>query len=132
MLDENCYKAELPREYGGGEQPYYFVPLIRDEFINKELPFMKNIRGLYVQKASPVVLDEVRVREHGQTAYKLFSSSDKSWEIAEPLNLNPMMMSPPESDQLMSIPLAYTLEGVFTSYFADKPVPQAVIETLIP
>ncbi|MGD9159522.1 MAG: Gldg family protein [Desulfobacteraceae bacterium] len=129
VLDEDCYKAELPREYGGGEQPLYYVAQIRDEFINKELPFMKNIRGLLVQKSSPVVLDETRFKENNLTAYKLFSSSEKSWEMSEPINLNPMMMHPPGPDAgMVSMPLAYTVEGAFTSYFADKPVPQPVIK----
>ncbi|MFC1841253.1 hypothetical protein ACFL1N_16920, partial [Thermodesulfobacteriota bacterium] len=43
VLDKNCYKARLPEEYGGGEQPLYFVPVIKDELINKEPVFMKDI-----------------------------------------------------------------------------------------
>jgi len=129
VLDEDCYKAQLPEEYGGGEQPLYYVAQIRDEFINKELPFMKNIRGLLVQKSSPVVLDETRLKKEGLTPHQLFSSSDKSWEMTEPINLNPMMMRPPGPDSpKMKIPLAFTVEGEFPSYFADKPVPQAVIK----
>ena len=129
VLDEDCYKAQLPEEYGGGERPLYYVAQIRDDNINKKLPFMKNIRGLLIQKSSPVELDEKRVKEEGLTFHKLFSSSEKSWEMTEPLNLNPLMMSPPgPGEKLKSIPLAYTVEGAFPSYFADKPVPHAVIE----
>ena len=129
VLDENCYKAQLPEEYGGGEQPIYYVAQIKDELINKELPFMKNIRGLLVPMSSPVDLDAKRFKEKGLTVHRLFSSSEKSWEMREPLNLNPLMMRPPgPGTQMMSIPLAYTLEGEFSSYFADKPVPQAVIK----
>ena len=128
VLDQDCYKAQLPEEYGGGEQPLYYIAQIRDDLINKELPFMKNIRGLLVQKSSPVVIDEKIIKENGLTVYKLFSSSEKSWEMKEPINLNPMMMAPPGPDTpMMSIPLAYTVEGEFTSYFKDKPVPQAVM-----
>ncbi len=128
VLDQDCYKAQLSEDYGGGEQPLYYVPQIRDELINKDLPFMKNIRGLLVQKSSPVVPDEARIKENGLTVYKLFSSSEKSWEMNEPVNLNPMMMQPPGPEAMMtSIPLAYTVEGAFPSYFADKPVPQAVM-----
>jgi ABC-2 type transport system permease protein len=129
VLDQECYKAELPAEYGGGEQPLYYVSQVRDEFINKKLPFIKDIRGLLVQKSSPVVLDEKLMKEKGLTIHKLFSSSEKSWEMKEPINLNPMMMRSPSSDTpLKSIPLAYTIEGAFTSYFADKPVPEAVMK----
>ncbi len=129
VLDEDCYKAQLPEEYGGGEQPVYYVAQIRDELINKETPFMKNIRGLFVPMSSPVELDEKKVMEKGLTPHKLFSSSERSWEMKEPLSLNPMMMQPPgPGSQQMSIPLAYTIEGAFTSYFADKPIPRRVIK----
>ena len=129
VLDQESYKAQLPDAYGGGEQSLYYVPQIRDENISKELPFMKNIRGLLVQKSSPVIIDEARIKEEGLTYHKLFSSSEKSWEMHEPLNLNPLMMGPPGPDtQMKKIPLAYTVEGSFTSYFADKPVPAAVME----
>jgi ABC-type uncharacterized transport system involved in gliding motility auxiliary subunit len=47
----------------------------------------------------------------------------------DPINLNPMMIRPPAPDtSLRSIPLAYTIEGAFTSYFADKPVPVAIMK----
>ncbi|MBN1906617.1 MAG: Gldg family protein [Deltaproteobacteria bacterium] len=129
VLDQDCYKAELPAEYGGGEQPLYYVSQVNDEMINKKLPFIKDIRGLLVQKSSPVVLDEKLISEKGLTIHKLFSSSEKSWEMKETINLNPMMISPPSPDTpLKSIPLAYTIEGAFTSYFADKPVPEAVMK----
>jgi ABC-type uncharacterized transport system involved in gliding motility auxiliary subunit len=129
VLDQDCYKAELPPEYGGGEQPLYYVSQVNDEMINKKLLFIKDIRGLLVQKSSPVVLDEKLISEKGLTIHKLFSSSLKSWEMQEPINLNPMMIRPPAPDTpLKSIPLAYTVEGAFTSYFADKPVPEAVMK----
>lgn len=128
VLDQDCYKAELPREYGGGEQSLYYILQVSDENISKELLFMKNIRGLFIEKGSPVELDEKKTKEQGLTASKLISSSERSWEMTGPINLNPMMMRPPLSDsQMISLPLAYTIEGPFTSYFADKPVPQAVI-----
>jgi ABC-type uncharacterized transport system involved in gliding motility auxiliary subunit len=129
VLDQECYKAELPAEYGGGEQPLYYVSKIRDELINKKLPFIKDIRGLLVQKSSPVTVNEKIISENGLTIHKLFSSSEKSWEMQEPINLNPMMIRPPAPDTpLKSIPLAYIVEGPFTSYFADKPVPEPVIK----
>ncbi len=129
VLDQDCYKAELPAEYGGGEQPLYYVSQIRDELINKKLPFIKDIRGLLVQKSSPVTLDEKLISEKGLTIHKLFSSSEKSWEMQELINLNPMMIRLPSPDTpLKSIPLAYTVEGSFTSYFADKPTPEAVMK----
>ena len=55
----------------------------------------------------------------------LFSSSEKSWEMSGRINLNPMLIRPPQSaDEQQSLPLAYILEGEFPSYFAGKPIPE--------
>lgn len=128
VMDKNCYKARLPDEYGGGEQPLYFVPVIKDEHINKEPVFMKDIRGLLVQESSPVTLDENLIKDNDLSAYRLFSSSENSWEMNQPINLNPLMIQPPGPYvELKSIPLAYIIEGEFKSYFADRPVPQVEV-----
>ena len=33
VLDENCYKQQVPAQFGGGERQIYFAPLIKNEFI---------------------------------------------------------------------------------------------------
>ena len=129
VLDESCFKQALPRQLGGGERNIYFAPLIKSRFINKDLGFMQNIKGLVAFKISPLELDAKRIKENGLEAYKLFSSSDKSWEMSGKINLNPMFISPPQSkDKMKSRPLAYILEGKFPSYFAGRPIPQREVE----
>ena len=129
VMDENSHKQRLSQQFGGGERPFYFVPIIRNKFINKELDFMRNIKGLITVKISPLELDEKRISENKLTAHKLFSSSEKSWEMSERINLNPMFITPPSSDEEMdSLPLAYLIEGAFPSYFADKPMPEKIAE----
>jgi len=131
VMDENSHKQRLSQQFGGGERPFYFVPIIRNKFINKELDFMRNIKGLITVKISPLELDEKRISENKLTAHKLFSSSEKSWEMSERINLNPMFITPPSSDEEMdSLPLAYLIEGAFPSYFADKPLPEKVAEPI--
>jgi ABC-type uncharacterized transport system involved in gliding motility auxiliary subunit len=123
-MDENCYKQRMPTRFGGGEQPVYFAPIIKNQFINNELDFMANIKGLVAVKISPLELDADRIAENGAKAYKLFASSEKSWEMREPINLNPMFIRPPQSkDEQQSLDLAYVLEGEFPSYFDGKSVP---------
>ncbi len=124
-LDEHCYKQSLSTRYGGGERPIYFVPVIRNEFINKDLGFMKNIKGLITLKISPLELYPERLKENGLKAHKLFASSERSWETSGRINLNPLFMRPPkEGEKLKSFPLAYILEGEFASYFVGKPIPE--------
>jgi len=125
VMDENCYKQALPARLGGGVRPIYFVPVIKNEFINKELEFMRNIKGLITMRISPLEMNTDRVHENRLQAYRLFASSEKSWEMSGRINLNPLFINPPETaDTLQSYPLAYILEGQFPSYFAGKPIPE--------
>jgi ABC-type uncharacterized transport system involved in gliding motility auxiliary subunit len=125
VMDENCYKQTLPAGLGGGERPIYFVPIIKNRFINQDLNFMKDIKGLITMKVSPLELDTKRIGENGLRARQLFASSEKSWEMSGRINLNPMLIKPPQSGEgQRSLPLAYVLEGEFPSYFAGKPLPE--------
>jgi ABC-2 type transport system permease protein len=125
VMDENCYKQTLPAGLGGGERPIYFVPIIKNRFINQDLDFMKDIKGLITMKVSPLELDTKRIGENGLRAHQLFASSEKSWEMSGRINLNPMLIRPPQSGEgQRSLPLAYMLEGEFPSYFAGKSVPE--------
>jgi len=125
VMDENCYKQELPARFGGGERAIYFAPIIKDQFINHDIAFMQNIKGLVTLKISPLELITERIAEYGLQAHKLFASSEKSWEMSGKVNLNPMFIRPPLSgDEQRSLPLAYILEGKFPSYFAGKPIPE--------
>jgi ABC-type uncharacterized transport system involved in gliding motility auxiliary subunit len=125
VMDENCYRQQLPSAFGGGERAIYFAPLVKNEFINKDLPFMENIKGLITLKISPLELNAERIAGNNVEAHKLFASSEKSWEMSGRINLNPMFIRPPQSaDEQRSLPLAYLLEGEFPSYFAGKPIPE--------
>ncbi|MBW1776341.1 MAG: Gldg family protein [Deltaproteobacteria bacterium] len=125
VLDEHCYRQTLPREMGGGEQSLYFAPVIQDRNIDHSLDFMKPIKGLVALKVSPLTPDEKRLQENDITAYRLLSSSEKSWEIKNRITLNPMFLRPPASDEEKEKKtLAMLLEGEFPSYFAGKPLPE--------
>lgn len=125
VLDENCYLQPLGREMGGGQRPIYFAPIIQNRNINKDLAVMSNIKGIITLKAAPIDVDEKRLAEHHITHTPLFSSSEKSWEMKPPINLNPQFIRKPGPEtHLEKKPLALLLEGEFPSYFADKPVPE--------
>ncbi len=133
VMDESCYKQRMPMQFGGGEQAIYFAPLIKNKTINNDPKFMKNIKGLVVLKISPLETDGKRVEEMGLKTIRLFSSSERSWEMADQMNLNPMFIRPPGSpEEFKSLPLAYLLEGKFTSYFAGKDIPEKKTERTEP
>jgi len=129
VLDENSYKQRLPQQYGGGEQNIYYAPIIESPSINHDLDYMKNIKGLITLKISPLEIDQQRIDDNNIRADLLFSSSNKSWEMRDNINFNPMYMKPPAADdKKSSFPLAYVLEGAFPSYFAGKPIPEKPAE----
>jgi ABC-2 type transport system permease protein len=124
VMDEKCYRQRLRQDMGGGEQTIHFAPLIENQNIHHGLPFMQNIRGLVAFMASPLELDRQRLDGVNLSAEVLFSSSDRSWRMGEPINLNPMFSTPPpESEMEGPLPLAVLVEGEFPSYFKGKPMP---------
>jgi len=129
VMDKNCYRQRLPAQFGGGEREIYFAPVIQNKHINSELDFMRNIKGMVAVKISPLKLNAESIKENSLDALRLFSSSDKSWEMKGRINLNPMYIRPPQSDdEMSSLPLAYILEGEFPSYFAGKSIPEKISE----
>ncbi len=125
VLDENSFKQQVPRQFGGGERTIYFAPVIRNRMISKDAAYLKNIKGLVILKASPVEINEQKIKDNGLRAVKLFSSSERSWEMSGRINLNPMFITPPkDAKEFRSLPMAYMVEGSFPSYFAGKPVPE--------
>ena len=125
VLDENCHKQRLPSNMGGGERPIYFAPIIKNKNINHDLNFIRSIKGLVAVKISPLEMDEAQISKNKLKAVKLFTSSEKSWEILKNISLNPMFLPPPPpDDEMQSFPLAYIVEGEFPSYFAGKPIPE--------
>ena len=122
VMDKTAYKHQ-PRE--GGEQIIYFAPMLKEDTINNTPLFMHNIKGVIAMQASPLSLVSDNLTSAGVTATRLLSTSKDSWLMKDEINLNPMFISPPESSEEMdSYDLAYLLEGTFTSYFKDKPVPE--------
>jgi len=129
VLDENCYRQEMPAQFGGGERKIYYAPLIKSRFINQDLDFMKNIKLLVALKISPLELIAESIAKNELKTQRLFASSEKSWQMRDRINLNPMFIKPPDSaEDMQSYPLAYLIEGEFPSYFADKPMPVKEIE----
>jgi ABC-2 type transport system permease protein len=127
VLDEACFKQPMQAEMGGGQRPIYFAPIIKNENINKDFSFMEKIKGIITLKSAPLELDTKRLSENGIKATLMFSSSEKSWEMQAPINLNPLYIQKADPNTpLEKKPLACLLSGEFPSYFAGKPVPEKV------
>ncbi|MCP4163603.1 MAG: ABC transporter permease [Deltaproteobacteria bacterium] len=120
VMDESCYKRVDPQH---GVINFYFVPVIRN--LNKNLPFMKDLKGLVTMQAAQVTISEKARKSKNKKVFKLFSSSEKSWEVKENINLdNPKAIKIPDSESEKGKKgLAYMLEGEFESYFNGKDIP---------
>ncbi len=128
VLDQQCFQQQLPKSMGGGQRPIYFAPIVHQEKINTETDFMRNIKQLVVFKAAAVQPLNQRLAEQKLTAYKLFSSSEKSWTIGKGSLLIPELLKAPPLNEMASQPLAYLVRGRFESYFRGKPLPEKEID----
>jgi ABC-type uncharacterized transport system involved in gliding motility auxiliary subunit len=125
VLDKNSYKQQMPQSQGGGEQSIYFAPVLKEDAINNDPVFMQNIKGLVAMQISPLKRVKGGQDDAKVSAVRLLSSSDQAWLMEDNINLNPMFLSPPATDNdLSTYDLAYLLEGQFTSYFKGKSVPE--------
>ncbi len=125
VMDPECFKQQLSQTQGGGERALYFAPLIENRNINKDYPFIRNIKGLVMIKVAPLTVDDEKLSRDNIKAAELFSSSEKSWLMQDRIDFNPMQMQPPgASAKLSRYVMAYLLEGSFSSYFSGRPVPE--------
>ncbi len=125
VLDKKAYKHQAHPSQGGGEQIIYFAPMLKEDSINNQPSFMKNIKGLVAMQISPLELKKENIDQERVNAVRLLKSSEESWLMEGMINLNPMYISPPSAkEELAAHDLAYILEGRFTSYFKDKPIPE--------
>jgi len=124
VLDENCYKQTGRNNQGGlSETTFYFAPQILPQNINNSVPFLKNIKGLVMLNTSPLVINNTD--DKTRKIKTLFSSSDKSWEMKDKINLyNPMIIFPPSSEDMSQFPLAAMIEGNIDSYFNGRDIPK--------
>ncbi|MBN2430768.1 MAG: Gldg family protein [Acidobacteria bacterium] len=125
VLDKSCFTQRFRSQTGIEEMPIYFAPRIKAGNINQELDFLKNINDLLALQFSPLELRQERLQAQGVEALRLFSSSEESWEMSGRINLNPMFIQPPTQEDAYSgsLPLAYLLQGEFSSYFTGKELP---------
>ncbi|WP_321992552.1 Gldg family protein [Marispirochaeta aestuarii] len=111
LLDKNAYTVR--QQFG--EMPLYYVPLLEKKSLDQEHPITKNLGQVAFFAASSLNGAENPPAEVDLRV--LARSSDEAWTMEDPIDLNPMGMSPPADSELQSYPLMILAEGYFPSYF---------------
>jgi len=127
VLDKSCY---VNRDRNRGSQPIYIAPIVQNKNINHDNGFMSNITGLVMFKNSPIEIDKKIIKNMNIKVKKLFSSSDKAWELKGPMNQQTLMMSVPPAKQedMKKFELALIAEGSFSSYFKGRDIPKKPVK----
>ena len=122
VLDEQAFVQRQPSPRGGySESEIYFAPLLKEDEIDQELPFLTNLEELIMLNISPLELVSENLQA-GVTYTEALRTSPSAWEMAERIDL--MGAQPPGEDLRASFPLAILAQGTFTSYFAEREIPE--------
>jgi len=122
VLDEQAFVQRQPSPRGGYvESEIYFAPLLKEAEIDQEVSFLTNLEELIMLNISPLELVNENLQE-GVTYTEALRTSPTAWEMEGRIDL--MGAQPPGEDVRTSFPLGYLAEGTFTSYFAEREIPE--------
>jgi ABC-2 type transport system permease protein len=104
---------------------YPFFVDVRQNGMAKDTPAVANLPAVTMNWVSPLTVDS---KESGRKVVKLLESSSNSW-TASATNIQPDFERYPEvgfapGDSMAAQTLAVASQGVFDSYFADRPDPR--------
>jgi len=117
------------QEYQALDYPFFVD--VRPNAMDTQSPILANLPAVTMSWVSPVVVDEAKNADRSTSI--LMRSSDGSW-LTTDTNIQPnfdlyTQYGFPISDTTQAYPLAVSVKGQFTSYFADK---QSPLETAVP
>ena len=121
VLDEQSFVQRQPSQRGGYvESEIYFAPLLKEDEIDREVPFLSGLEELVMLNVSPLTV--VGSGQPGVDYTVALRTSPTAWEMSGQIDL--MNAEPPGEDERTSFPLAVLAEGTFSSYFADREIPE--------
>jgi len=104
---------------------YPFFVDVRQDGMASESPIVSNLPAVTLNWASPITVDEGK--NAGREVTTLLQSTPDSWTSTD-TNIQPDFdlypnLGFPVGDEQKSCPLAVSVQGVFQSYFKDRPSP---------
>jgi ABC-2 type transport system permease protein len=135
-LQNEPFPVQVSRDLGGLQVQeiqaidYPFFVDIRPDGMDQASPVLANLPAVTVNWASPVIIDETK--NAARTVTTLLTSSPASWSSTN-TNVQPDLQTYPNigfpvEGQQQAYPLAVSVQGVFESYFKDKPSPLAATD----
>ncbi|HTK81290.1 MAG TPA: Gldg family protein [Bacteroidota bacterium] len=122
VRDASCAMVTMQQPFGSmmiqTAVPFYYLPKAID--FDKSSPVVKDLSGVVFYFASSI--DTSLSRSKGLTTQVLVQSTKHSGRQENYFYFDPRMQATPEQFKESGIPLAATVEGVFVSAFANKPV----------
>jgi ABC-2 type transport system permease protein len=134
------FPVQVSRNVGGLQvqeiqaMNYPFFVDVRADGMDRQSPILGNLPAVTLNWASPVVVDEDKNKD--RTVTTLLKSSAGSW-LRTDTNIQPDLQTYPQlgfavEGEQKSYPLAVSVQGVFESYFKDKPSPLTAAPTSEP
>jgi ABC-2 type transport system permease protein len=125
------FPVQVARQVGGLQVQeiqaidYPFFVAVWPDGMASDSPIVSNLPAVTLNWASPITIDEVKNAERQVT--ELLKSSPDSWTQAD-INIQPdfdayPVLGFPAGQENQSYTLAVSVQGVFESYFKDKPSP---------
>jgi gliding-associated putative ABC transporter substrate-binding component GldG len=129
VLDTYAKNFRIPRQVFGqimwevmDKYPYWIT--VADQFVSERNPITARFQGLDLLLASPLTI----VERQGVEAEVLLNTTPEAWiQDEEPFETNPQraaMLEYMPHESTGQYPLAVALRGSFSSYFADREVPE--------
>lgn len=120
--DRRNAQASFSSGYVRFRLPYPLWPKIGGTGFNQETPAVSQLESLVLPWSSPITFSTDKVP--GLQKTDLISTSEVSWTMESPFDLNPQQSWNVTEADLETSLLAVECKGPLTSYFAGKPVPE--------
>jgi len=120
VLDKNCYKAEIPKAYGGGYQSLYYYPIVEKENISQTHEITKKVKGMFLIRMSSMSFNNELTNRFKVKFTPIVWSGKESWSEGEGVLLYPSYIASRMPDSFTNFVVAGVVEGELPSFFEGK------------
>ncbi len=117
VMDKQCYESSNSQY---GKLSMYWVPVLQKNQLARKNVITDNLGYVIMLQNGSIDVSEAEAAKDVSVTV-LARSSDESWTETENIMLNPVMLNPPQADELRPYNLAVLLEGRFSSAFDKAP-----------